>query len=104
MLRNCQSRVDIHHFNKVKKQLEVGEELLRGVRSVLVQITGEFFAFSGAITILYREVVNLQDVVIVVIHAQGVIPLGCIEGQVAQEQAPDKWTQPFDLICDPVEG
>ena len=46
----------------------------------------------------------LVDVVIVVIHAQSVIPLGCIEGQVAQEQAPDKWTQPFDLICDPVEG
>ena len=67
MLRNCQSRVDIHHFNKVKEQLEVGEELLRGVGSVLVQITGEFFALSGAITILYREVVNLQDVVIVVI-------------------------------------
>ena len=44
------------------------------------------------------------DVVIIVVHAQGVIPLGCIEGQVAQEQAPDKWTQPFDLICDSVEG
>ena len=46
----------------------------------------------------------LVNVVIVVVHAQGVIPLGCIEGQVAQEQAPDKWTQPCDLICDPVEG
>ena len=46
----------------------------------------------------------LIDVVIIVVHAQGVVPLGCIEGQVAQEQAPDKRTQPFDLICDSVEG
>ena len=38
------------------------------------------------------------------VHAQGVVPLGRIEGQVAQEQAPDEWTQPFDLIGDPVEG
>ena len=71
---------------------------------VLLSLAFFLFFLLLKVKLGLRYQLVLVNVVIVVVHAQGVIPLGCIEGQVAQEQAPDKWTQPFDLICDPMEG
>ena len=46
----------------------------------------------------------LVDVIVIMIQPQRVIPLSRVQRQIVQENAPYKRPQPFDLVCDPVEG